>query len=147
MKSYSFFCDDAEGFPQYSEVRAFRSVAAALGYAQHMLPEVGRIELWWEGVLVHSLHNTQRPRLAEKAEAAASARLAFLRADRERTAAHFDFLKSATSDLVGVPEIPGSLRSEASAFSFPSYVPSVWLPLGPTPLNNDLLRRALNSRP
>ena len=133
MKNYSFFCDDAEGLPQHSEVHAFRSDANALNYARNMLPEVARIELWCEGVLVHRLYNTKYPSLADKAEEAVNARLAFLRVDRERTAAHFDFLKSSTSRLVAVDEVPGSLRAGPSAASFPAYMPSVWLLLDPTP--------------
>ncbi len=131
MKNYSFFCDDAEGSPQYSEVRAFPNAAAAQSHARDMLPEVGRIELWCEGVLIHTLYNGPHPSAAEKAAAAANARLAFLSADCERTSARFDFLKSSTSNLAGVQEFPNSLRSSTSASSVSAFMPSVWLPLEP----------------
>lgn len=127
MKNYSFFCDDAEGCSQYAEVRAFPSVAAAQRHAQRMLPEVGRIELWCEGALIHSLYNTYHPSAAEKAEDAVNARLAFLSADRERTSARFDFLKSSTSEVQGTPD---SLLSGSSVSSVPAFIPIVWLPLG-----------------
>ena len=128
MKNYSFFCDDAEGSPQYSEVRPFPSAAAAQSHARDMLPEVGRIELWCEGVLIHTLYNGRHPSAAEKAAPAANARLAFLSADRERTSARFDFLKSSTSEVQGTPD---SLLSGSSVSSVPAFMPIVWLPLEP----------------
>jgi hypothetical protein len=121
MKNYSIFCDDAEGWSYFSEVRPFNSDRSALEHVRGMTSQAARVEVWCEGILVGRLYRRDHPRASEEAKVVAQARREFLLADRGRRLPSPGLLRSATLSRAEPADIGNSRHPQEGEQASPLF--------------------------